>query len=86
MPPITEVLTALRENRRGKGLYVEPTDCQVMQIWEGVNFFQDAIVSRSFPNKPATPSLASASRKSAQSTVRLKIQYAARIFSSTKAT
>jgi hypothetical protein len=30
---MTELLTAPRENRRGKGLYVEPTDHQVMQIW-----------------------------------------------------
>ena len=86
MPPMTEVLTALRENRRGKGLYIEPTDCQVMQIWEQVDFFQDAIASRLFPNKPATSSMASAPREAAQSTIRLKIQYAARIYSGTKGT
>lgn len=86
MTPMTEILTALRENRRGKGLYVEPTDCQVMQIWEGVDFFQETIASRSFSDEAATPSMASASRKSARSIIRLKIQYAARIFSGMKAT
>lgn len=30
----TEILNELRENRRGKGLYVEPTDEQILEIWE----------------------------------------------------
>jgi hypothetical protein len=42
---LEEVLTALRENRRGKGLYLEPTDRQVMEIWGQVDVFQSAIVS-----------------------------------------
>jgi hypothetical protein len=83
---MTEPLTALRENRRGKGLNVEPTDRQVMQIWHQAGFFQDAIAP-SLPNTPSTPSLAFAPRKSIQSIIRLKmIQYAARIFSGAKAT
>jgi hypothetical protein len=43
--PLEELLTALRENRRGKGLYLEPTDRQVMEIWGQVDVFQSAIAS-----------------------------------------
>ena len=82
---MTELLTALRENRRGKGLYVEPTDHQVMQIWQQADFFQDAIAP-SVPNSPSTPSLAFAPRKSIQSLIRFKIQYVARISPGAKAT
>jgi hypothetical protein len=72
---MTEALTALRENRRGKGLYVEPTDRQVMQIWHQTDFFQDAIA----------PSLAFASRKSIQSIIRLKRPIRCEIFCGAKA-
>jgi hypothetical protein len=73
------LLTALRENRRGKGLYVEPTDRQVMQIWGQVDFFEGATAPGS------TSSLAFAQRKSVQSIIRLKTQYAARIFAGAQA-
>ena len=73
---MTEILTALRENRRGKGLYVEPTDRQVMQIWRQTNLFQRAMV----------PPLAFAQSKSIQSIIRPKIQYAVRIFSGSEIT
>lgn len=65
-----ELLTALRENRRGKGLYVEPTDRQVMQIWGQVDSFQSAIA----PWSPS--SLAFARTKSVQSIIRVKTQHA----------
>jgi hypothetical protein len=78
--PMTELLTALRENRRGKGLYVEPTDRQVIQIWGQADFFQETITRESFPNALSTSSLAIAPRKSVQHIIRLRIQYVARIF------
>ena len=83
--PMTELLTALRENRRGKGLYVEPTDCQVMQIWEQADFVQHIIVP-SLTHTPSKASLALDPKRSISRTICLKIQYAARIFSGAKAT
>ena len=84
---MTELLTALRENRRGKGLYVEPTDRQLMQIWHQADFFHNIIMTSegSFPDTKSMASLAFAPRKSVQSIIRLKIQCAARIFSGAKA-
>jgi hypothetical protein len=81
---MTEVLIALRENRRAKGLYVEPTDRQVMQIWEQTDFVQDTILAP-LSNTASTAELAFEVKKSIQSTIRLRIQYAARIFSGAKA-
>jgi hypothetical protein len=75
-----ELLTALRENRRGKGLYVEPTDRQVMQIWGQVDSFQSAIAPWS------ASSLAFAPTKSIESIIRAKTQHPARMFSGAKAT
>ena len=63
------LLTALRENRRGKGLYVEPTDRQVMQIWGQVDCFQSAF----------------APMKSVQSIIGVKTQHAATMLSGAKA-
>lgn len=80
---MTELLAALRENRRGKGLYVEPTDRQVMQIWHQAVFFEDA-TAPSLPNTQSMPLLAFAQRKSIQSLIRFKVQYVVRIFSGAK--
>ena len=75
-----ELLTAVRENRRGKGLYVEPTDRQVMQIWGHVDSFQSTIAPWS------ASSLAVDRRNRFESIIRVKTQHAARMFSGARAT